>query len=102
MNILYAYFDPNLIMACFSVKSLFTNIRLTETIVLCVENLYKNQTHIDRLSKSSFRSLLEITIFESFFIFSYQKYYKRCDGVAMGSPLGPILANVFMCNFESI
>ena len=102
MNILYAYFDPNLIMACFSVKSFFTNIHLTETIVLCVENLYKNQTHIDRLSKSSFRSLLEITIFESFFIFSYQKYYKRCDGVAMGSPLGPILANVFMCNFESI
>ena len=25
-----------------------------------------------------------------------------CDGVAMGSPLGPTLANVFMCHFENI
>ena len=54
MNILYAYFDPNLIRACFGVKSLFTNIRLTETIALCVDNLYKNQTHIDSLSKVLF------------------------------------------------
>ena len=22
------------------------------------------------------------------------------DGVAMGSPIGPLLANIFMCNFE--
>ena len=43
-----------------------------------------------------------MTVFESFFIFSYQKYYNRCYGVAIGSPLEPILANVFMCNFENI
>ena len=26
--------------------------------------------------------------------------YKKTDGVAMGSPLGPLLANVFMCHIE--
>ena len=29
------------------------------------------------------------------------KYYKQVDGVAMGSPLDPALANIFMCSFES-
>ena len=30
------------------------------------------------------------------------KHYKQIDGVAMGSPLGPVLANVFMCHIEEI
>ena len=40
-------------------------------------------------------------MFESFFIFD-GKFYEQCDGIAMGSPLGPTLANVFMCHFENI
>ena len=27
---------------------------------------------------------------------------KQCNDVAMGSPFGPTLANVFMCHFENI
>ena len=67
----------------------------------CVQNLYRNQTHVGNLTQSSFYSLLKITMFESFFIFD-GKFYEQCDGVAMGSPLGPTLANVFMCHFENI
>ena len=26
--------------------------------------------------------------------------YEQTDGVAMGSPLGPLMANVFMCHLE--
>ena len=36
-----------------------------------------------------------MTIYESFFIFD-QKYYKQCDGDAMGSPLGAIFY-AFIC-----
>ena len=36
-----------------------------------------------------------------FFIFD-QKYYKQCDGVAMDSPHGPTLTNVFKYHFENI
>ena len=28
------------------------------------------------------------------------QYYDQIEGVAMGSPLGPVLANIFMCDFE--
>ena len=28
------------------------------------------------------------------------KYYDRIDGVAMGSSLGPVIANIFMCDFQ--
>ena len=28
------------------------------------------------------------------------QYYDQIDGVAMCSPLGPVLANIFMCDFE--
>ena len=39
-------------------------------------------------------------MFESFFILD-ENFNEQCDGVAMVSPLGPTLANVFMCHFEN-
>ena len=39
-------------------------------------------------------------MYESFLIFNQK--YKQCDDLPMGSPLGPTLANVFMCHFENI
>ena len=87
-------FDHSLSMASFDIKSPFTNIPLTETLNLCVQNLYRNQTHVGNLTESSFYSLLKVSMFESFFILD-GKIYEQCDGVAMGSPLGSTLANVF-------
>ena len=29
------------------------------------------------------------------------EFYRQIDGVAKGSPLGPPLADIFMCSFES-
>ena len=88
-------------MASFDIESLFTNIPLQETIDLCVENLFQDRTHVDNLSKDSFRELLTRTMSESLILFD-QEFYKQHDGVAMGSPLGPTLANVFPCYHEKI
>ena len=33
---------------------------------------------------------------ESLILFE-QEFYKQHDGVAVGSPLGPVLTNVFLC-----
>ena len=36
---------------------------------------------------------------ESHFFFN-NKYYDQNDGLAMGCPLGPLFANIFMDSFE--
>ena len=48
-----------------------------------------------------------ISVDKTFSIFSVQQLfifngwlYEETHGVAMGSPLGPLLANVFMCSIE--
>ena len=38
---------------------------------------------------------------DSYFFFN-NKLFKQIDGVAMGSPLGPSLANAFLCYYEQI
>ena len=81
-------------MASFDIESLFTNIPLQETIDLCVENLLKDKTHVENLSKDSFRELFTRTISISLILFD-QEFYKQHDEVAMGSPLGLAFANVF-------
>ena len=90
----------NLHMVSLDVDSLFTNIPLDETIDICVDSLCIDNENPPNISKHDFRNLLNIATKESFFMFN-NKYYKQVDGAAMGSPLGPALANIFMCSFES-
>ena len=92
--------NSNLHMASLDIDSLFTNIRLEETIDIFVDNLHSDNENPSNIPKHNFRNLLNIATKETFFMFN-NKYYKQLDGVAMRSPLGPVLANVFMCNFES-
>ena len=47
------------------------------------------------LSKIEFKELSSLATKESYFIFN-EKLYKQVNGVAMGSPLGPMLANALV------
>ena len=49
----------------------------------------------ENLDRASFEKLLLLALKESSFIFN-ETFYKQLDGVAMGSPLGPTLANAFL------
>ena len=86
-------------MASLDVDPLFTNIPLGETINICVDNLYNGNENPSNIPKHDFHNLFNIATEESFFMFN-SKYYKQVDGVPMISPLGPALANIFMCSFE--
>ena len=46
-----------------------------------------------------FEKLLRKCLQESIFTFN-GKLYKQIEGVSMGSPLGPIIANIFMNDSE--
>ena len=92
--------NPNLYMASLDVDSLFTKIPLDEVIDICIDSLYKDDENTPKISKDVFRNLLTVATKESFFMFN-NKFYKQIDGVAMGSPLGSALANIFICNFEN-
>ena len=87
-------------MTSFDIESLFTSIPLKETISICVDKPFENNTKVNNLTKESFRSLLELATLDSFFTFDGKYYYKQKDVVAMGSPLGPNLANVFLFHFK--
>ena len=91
--------DSKLFMGSLDVDSLFTNIPLEETINICTNLLYNNEDVIEGINKSEFKNLLSLATQESYFIFN-DVLYKQKDGVAMGSPLGPTMANVFLSFYE--
>ena len=81
------------------VKSLFTNVPLDETIEIILNRIYeKNEISTD-ITKSEIKELLNICTKSVHFTFEGNIYVQN-DGVAMGLPLGPILANIFMVELE--
>ena len=75
---------------------------LEETIELLtdksVTNNWFNETYKLYLSRQDV-DLLRAATKDQLFIFNGQ-LYEQADGVPMGSPLGPLVANVFMCSIE--
>ena len=91
--------SSTLYMGSLDVESLFTNLPLQETIDICIDNLFKNNEIVNNLDKTEFRTLLQFATDDPWFIFN-KVFYKQIDGVAMGSPLGPTMANIFLSFYE--
>ena len=91
--------NSNWFMVSLYVDSLFINVPLDETIKICIDELFKSEMTVSGLSKKELFEMLSLTLKESVILFD-NKYYSQIDGVAMGCPLGPTLANVFLCYHE--
>ena len=91
--------NPNLFMSSFDIQSLFTNIPLDETINICDDLVFHKTKKVKGMLKRHFKQLLTLSVKSSCFLFN-DVYYKQVDGVAMGSPLGPTLANLFLVYYE--
>jgi hypothetical protein len=75
-------------MVSFDVVSLFTNVPIGDSLKLLSQHFQKD-----------ILALFHHTLTSTYFCFDGQ-YYEQTDGVAMGSPLSPVIANFFMEDFE--
>ena len=91
----------NAYLVSFDVQSLFTNIPVDEVVKIIVDRLYPSnrmgrKTYLfNGFKRLDFERALNWCIKDNVFIFN-SRLFVQIDGVAMGSPLAPILADIFM------
>ena len=88
-------------MTSYNVKALFTSVTVDPSL-----NIVKQKLQLDPLlpqktnmSMQQIVTLLEFCLKNTYFLFQ-GKYYKQLHGAAMGSPISPLIANLFMEEFE--
>ena len=81
-------------LVSYDVTSLFTNIPLQETIDIAINLIFNHNPNLN-ITKKVLKKLFLFATSQTHFIFN-SKFYNQIDGVAMGSPLAPVLANIFM------
>ena len=81
-------------LVSYDVTGLFTNISLQETIDIAINLIFNHNPNLN-ITRKKLKKLFLFTTSLIHFIFN-SKFYNQIDGVAMGSPLAPVLANIFM------
>ena len=87
-------------LVSFDVVSLFTSVPLDYTIELILNKIYVDKRIETKLTREEMKELLVTCTKEMHFSFN-GVIYRQINGVAMGSPLGPVIANVFMVELEN-
>ena len=86
-------------LVSYDINSLFTNIPLQEIIHIAINLIFNHNSNLN-ITKKELKKLFLFAISQTHFLFN-GKFYNQIDGVAMGSPLAPVLANIFMGFYES-
>ena len=87
-------------MISFDVVSLFTNVPLNRTIEIILKKVYDDKLIRTKIKRDEMRELLILCTQGVPFTFNGETYLQM-DGVMMGSPLGALFANIFMCELEN-
>ena len=87
-------------MCSFDVNTLFTNVPLRKTIDILCDYISLNNLPLP-FPVETLKDLLLLCTDNVKFTFQGE-HFRQIDGVAMGSPLGPLLADVFMGYVENL
>ena len=86
-------------MISFDISSLYTNVPVNETINILCNKAFSTGPTFSGFNESQFREMQSLIFDNTFFLFN-DSLYKQTDGLDMGNPLAPALANIFLCNLE--
>ena len=90
-------------MVSFDVKALFTSVPINPAINT-IKKLLEEDPELQKrttLSVTNIIRLLEYCLTSTYFIFE-GRFYEQQEGAAMGSPISPIVANLYMEKFEQL
>ena len=76
-------------MVSCDIKSLFTNIPLTEVIEICLPEVYHSDLRHLEIPEFICKEMLHMAVLNVEFSFN-NEVYNQIDGVTMGTPLRPI------------
>ena len=88
-------------LVSFDVSSLYTNVPVNESIQVCADLLYSGKYKLPPVDKDTFVELAKLSSC-NVIMSTHRGYYKQIDGLAMGSPPAPHLANGWMSQFDNI
>ena len=91
--------DSNRELVSFDVVSLYTNVPVTEAINRCADLLYNGNQTAPPVDKETFVELAKIASCDVI-MSTHDGFYKQTDGLAMGSPPAPYLANGWLSQYD--
>ena len=86
----------------FDVTALLTSVP-NEPVINIIQNKFANDKNLHQRTSITIHhiiSLLEFFLKNTYFVFQ-GNFYEQKEGTAMGSPLSPIIANIFMEDFKT-
>ena len=86
-------------MISFDVKNLFTNIPLDKTIKTILRKIYQERMLDTSIPQKEIEKVLYLCTKHVYCSYG-GRIHIQVDGVAMGSLLGPVLANIFMTELQ--
>ena len=92
---------PDECIISYDVKALFTSVPIEPAIKIIKQHL-ENEKELHQRTSMSVQHiimLLEFCLKNTHFVFQ-GRFYEQTEGAAMGSPLSPIIANLYMDAFE--
>ena len=88
-------------MASFDIKSLFTNIPVSETSNIILSTLFPQESTIfSGFTRNLFEKMLNNCVKNNVFLHN-GVLYEQIDGCPMGGCISPTMANVFLCHHET-